>query len=274
MDACVRRHADLCDVMNRIQVFRSQQPWRLSKFVQSARIIAREKERKVAFDAFRDSVLLLRDLASEVRLNQQLVDMSASIAQIMFEYADRDLGESEDWKDDSRTIPYQHEQQTGESHHRRRSTASHRTSNFTRDIELIVRTSMEEGSSNFNYVPARAKLDTGCDENLVSLELLRENGIDESLLSPIQQEIALEGLDSTFFPEFEVELSWYQGYELKKRTAKFYVVKKPPFNILIGSKGFGPDFSDLQNNHALFLAKRSKTPGILPPLANFFVACT
>jgi hypothetical protein len=65
MDACVSRHHDLVAVMHQIEVYRSRRPSQFSKFLQSARIIARERERKAAFDAFRDSVLLLRDLASE-----------------------------------------------------------------------------------------------------------------------------------------------------------------------------------------------------------------
>jgi hypothetical protein len=199
----------------------------------------------------------------------------------MSEYADEELGSDEkDREYNSRALTHQHGRDTEESQHRPQSITSHSDprrgrkaamqefsnlikSNFTRDIRLVVQTSVEQTPWQFKYVPARAKLDTGCEENLVSLELLKANDVHESLLKPIPggEETPLDGLDSTYIPEFEIQLAWYQGHELIKRRSKFYVVNDPPFEILIGMKRFVHDItSDFRMpNPALIIASRSKT---------------
>jgi hypothetical protein len=204
----------------------------------------------------------------------------------MSEYADEELGSDEkDREYNSRALTHQHGRDTEESQHRPQSITSHSDprrgrkaamqefsnlikSNFTRDIRLVVQTSVEQTPWQFKYVPARAKLDTGCEENLVSLELLKANDVHESLLKPIPggEETPLDGLDSTYIPEFEIQLAWYQGHELIKRRSKFYVVNDPPFEILIGMKRFVHDItSDFRMpNPALIIASRSKTKGISP----------
>jgi len=44
-----------------------------------------------------------------------------------------------------------------------------------------------------------------------------EAGINEDLLMPIQKEQSMEfrGVEGIFVPDFTVELSWYQGKEMK-----------------------------------------------------------
>lgn len=201
----------------------------------------------------------------------------------MSEYSE-DLEEpGKDCEDSHPEHPDQHEIFTDESRHDPSNVKSHTTSrpkykaamhelseliktNFTRDIRLIIPISAEQTPWQFKYVPARAKLDTGCEENLVSLEFLKSNEVQQSLLKiiPEDHEIALDGLDSTCVPEFEIRLSWYQGNELKMRKSKFLVVRDPPFDILIGTKRFVHDFTTdfRMPNPVLVIARRSKTRGI------------
>lgn len=204
----------------------------------------------------------------------------------MSEYCDEEPGEDEiDREDKPRVLTHHHSRDTEGSQHRPQSVTSHSNprrgrkaalqefsnlvkSKFTRDIRLVIQTTVEQTPWQFKYVPARAKLDTGCEENLVSLELLKANNLHESFLRPIPEgdEILLDGLESTYIPKFEIQLEWYKGQELKKRCSKFYVVDDPPFEILIGMKRFGDEFtSDYRMpNPILTLASRSKTKGISP----------
>ena len=74
-------------------------------------------------------------------------------------------------------------------------------SNFRRDVTLAIDTT-DLGPRCFKYLPARTKM---------------EAGINEDLLMPIQKEQSMEfrGVEGIFVPDFTVELSWYQGKEMK-----------------------------------------------------------
>lgn len=65
MKACASRHNNLFTVMNRIERCHSRRRSAIFGFLQVPRMITLEGDRRSAFHAFRDSVLLLRDLISE-----------------------------------------------------------------------------------------------------------------------------------------------------------------------------------------------------------------
>ena len=61
---CVDRHRDLMEILNRLRLVQLESRG-LAAMTSRFRIVFMEDERKVAYNAFRDSVLLLRDLSSE-----------------------------------------------------------------------------------------------------------------------------------------------------------------------------------------------------------------
>jgi hypothetical protein len=68
-------------------------------------------------------------------------------------------------------------------------------SNFTRDATIIIDTSTGSGPPRFKYLPVRAKMDTGCDENFVSFDLLVEAGINEELFEVIEKRKGLNSVE-------------------------------------------------------------------------------
>ena len=131
--------------------------------------------------------------------------------------------------------------------------------NFTRDATIVVDRGAG-GPERLCYIPVRAKMDTGCDDNMVHLQVLKDAGIDENLLIPIEADaktelIGVEGFVCT--PDFEIELTWYQDRQMKARKSKFFVVKDAPFDVLIGSHRFAQDL----RRPNLILARRAKTKG-------------
>ncbi|KFY33053.1 hypothetical protein V495_08478 [Pseudogymnoascus sp. VKM F-4514 (FW-929)] len=215
-----------------------------------------------------------------LRMNQQFVNVSAGITQIMLEYSDpepEDAAVSLNSQDYDREVDNVDEHtgsiprriQADEFYQRQRPrtradlqkiTQLIKT-NFTRNVALAV----EIGPHNFKYVPTRAKLDTGSDENLVSLRLLKEAGINEDLWMPIQEEqgVKLSGVVGAVEPEFIVELAWYEGQEMKMQRSKFYIVENPDFDIVIGTKRITQELTKnyRQNIPAYVLASRRRTKG-------------
>ena len=135
-------------------------------------------------------------------------------------------------------------------------------SNFTRDITIAIQI---DAQSMPIYIPARAKVDTGCDENLVAREVVERSGFTDSeldrLLIPIEteQKITFEGIENaTFSPKFQITLTWYQDRQMKSVKETFFVVEDAPFDVNIGLKRFARDFL---RSPALILASRHKKKG-------------
>lgn len=134
-------------------------------------------------------------------------------------------------------------------------------SNYTRDITIVVDVGTGVGPDRFRYIPARAKMDTGCDEDMVSLDLLLRAGIKQEDLKPIDEEtgiefVSVQGL--TAKPEHEIELTWYQDKSMKIRVSRFYVMREAPFDLLLKSTRLSQEI----RSPSLILAGRRKNKGI------------
>lgn len=64
LETCRIHHNEFIKLVQQAWKFRESQG-SISKFLRRARIATQENERRVAYNAFRDSVLLLRDISSE-----------------------------------------------------------------------------------------------------------------------------------------------------------------------------------------------------------------
>ena len=136
--------------------------------------------------------------------------------------------------------------------------------NFTRNATIVVDNGVGTFPERLQYVHVRAKMDTGCNDNLITMELVEKAGIDSSLLNviPEDQAVDLQGLDSAkCTPLYEIDLTWYQDGDMKMRDSRFYVVKEGPFDMLIGSRRFAQDLGS-DGNPSLILAKRRKKKGL------------
>ncbi|OAL22189.1 hypothetical protein AYO22_07233 [Fonsecaea multimorphosa] len=261
---CDRRFQELVEVMNLIQVVLSGSNSPMGRLKRRKTLMETEPERKSAFKNFRSVVLLLRDLCADIRLQQQLVDMSAGLADL---FMDR-----YDWEPPQRAISrpghiYMDEEPAHSTDEREAEKpldplsgiGNWRQANLSvKNATILVGSGSEVSSTRAKYMHLRAKMDTGCDENLITMKVVKRAQIDQSLLKPIQEEDQFEFTMLNGFscaPEFKITLSWYQDCDEKMRRSDFYVVKEGPFDMLIGSRRFAQDFRERQ---ALPVGKRRK----------------
>ena len=134
------------------------------------------------------------------------------------------------------------------------------TQNFTRNAHILLDSGAGALSERLKYVHVRAKMDTGCNDNLITLDLFDKAQIDKSLLVEIPEEdrfelTMIEGAKCT--PIYKIPLTWYHDGDMKMRHSEFYVVKDGPFDMLIGSHRFAQDF-DEYSHPGLVIGKRGK----------------
>lgn len=133
---------------------------------------------------------------------------------------------------------------------------------FTRSITLIIDaledSNGKEPVSRQKEVKILGKLDTASDANLVSYDMLIDEGLQEKLLIPIpvEKRIELHGLEGAkCTPEWEVTLHWYKAKDMKRRKDRFLVIKNAPFEVLFSSDS---SFKQLSDRSVLLSLERFK----------------
>ena len=132
--------------------------------------------------------------------------------------------------------------------------------NFTRNATIVVDSGIGDQPRR---ITVRAKMDTGCSDNLITLDLFEKFGMDKSMLVDIPEEdqfelVMLEGARCTIL--YKIHLIWYYDGDMKMRHSEFFVVKTGPFDMLIGSYRFAQDFAE-QGRPGLIIGKKSKKKG-------------
>ena len=136
--------------------------------------------------------------------------------------------------------------------------------NFTRNATIVMDSGVGTYPERVRYVHVRAKMDTGCDDNLVTMELVEKAGIDRSMLLeiPENETVELRGLEGAkCTPMYETDLRWYQDGDMKMRQHRFYVVEEGPFDMLIGSRRFAQDPGS-HDNPALIVSRLKTKKGV------------
>ncbi|GAP90421.2 hypothetical protein SAMD00023353_4900080 [Rosellinia necatrix] len=188
-------------------------------------ILAFEEPRLMAaYRSFRDTVLMLRDLTSDLRMYQQMIRVSSTMALLL----------SEEPADGTMRLPTEPLESFDPDH----ANGSPRLSefsadvrqkrnelymnfvslmhfDFTRDLVLIIEVAGHEGLDRFEFVPLRNKIDTASDENFISRKILQDHKMDMGKLIPIPEEDrrqrTLEGIGGYFTPEQEIVLRWHSS---------------------------------------------------------------
>ncbi|KAE9372812.1 hypothetical protein N431DRAFT_457498 [Stipitochalara longipes BDJ] len=243
-------------------------------FLRIVRLPLLEKNLKRQYGMFKENVLLLRALCTELRSQQQLVDMRAGISRLVSDYVletddsnvvDEYIGNqtaSEQplrLRDDGNLWP-----PTGEgtlrdnpSHSRQLSLPRRAVlntllqmghSNYVVQATVAIETPHSGDGSQFKFVsteaahtPALVKLDTGSDVDIVSQEFLEQAGFSKFLLQPIPPEEAkcfVTICGKQYRPESKIRLFWYMEGEQRFRRNIFYVVNGAPVDLLLSSKRF------------------------------------
>lgn len=113
----------------------------------------------------------------------------------------------------------------------------HADSNFTMDVTLVLRL---KDSRGLQYIPLRAKMDTGCDHNLISMDILRRENIENDQIEVLEEEIELTGLEGTTYTlKKKITFTWYLKRNMKSRVGDFYIVEDESFDMILGALFWG-----------------------------------
>lgn len=118
---------------------------------------------------------------------------------------------------------------------RRRANRSRHT-NFTMDVTFVLNRRDPQG---LDYVPARAKMDTACDHNLISIDMIRRMGLEDKI-EILERPVELNGLGgSQHALDKKVTLTWYLKRGMRSRVSDYYVVEDEAFDVVLGSVFWG-----------------------------------
>lgn len=134
---------------------------------------------------------------------------------------------------------------------------------FTREIILVLDTGSGGPTERFKYIPAKAKMDTGCTGNLIRRAVLERAFRSESeliqLLLPVAEDVVFDGVnEQKFLPKHRIEITWHQDRGMDSRKDMFYVVDEAPFDLNLGSARLARDLRRTQRS-TLILAGRPRT---------------
>lgn len=101
------------------------------------------------------------------------------------------------------------------------------------DFEFQARLS-PRGISGCKEQVVKAKLDTGCEDNWISLELLGRARMTD-YIEHFHPPKSFTGFGGPLEVSHKIEIDWYVPSQ-QKRHAEFYVAEQLPFDMIIGSK--------------------------------------
>ncbi|PVI02230.1 hypothetical protein DM02DRAFT_310701 [Periconia macrospinosa] len=241
-----------------------------AKIRKRLRLVYTEDVRRAAYHAFRDSVLLLRDLASDARIQRQLSEMSSGLLELLDTELDEEsvIEEPENEETSGKPSrprpnhtawdPLAYAEQHGDSS----DTASkerqkravkpmmHAKSNFTMGVTLVHQ------HQGLSYIPVRGKMDTGCDYNLISTDIVERAKIPDDRIEILKKEIPLNGLEGTKYTlKKRIQFTWYLNRSMKSRIGDFYLVGDDSFDVILGANFWGGS----ESKSALFLQRPGKS---------------
>ncbi|KAF2685244.1 hypothetical protein K458DRAFT_365545, partial [Lentithecium fluviatile CBS 122367] len=244
-----------------------------AKIKKRIRLVYTEDVRRAAYHAFRDSVLLLRDLASEYVMALKLHVSSGLLELMDTEHDDESIVEEPPNEGTSREPPQtkpgrtkwdprayaeqygaamESTSQTTKSQTRAVKPIIHAKSNFTMGVTLVHQ---HEGLS---YIPVRGKMDTGCDHNLISKNIIERAKIANDQIELLDEEIELSGLEGAKYTlKKRIQFTWYLNRGMKSRVGDFYIVEDDSFDVILGSLFWGGS----ESKSALLLQRPWKSPG-------------
>ena len=130
-----------------------------------------------------------------------------------------------------------------------------------RDPFSFSATILRSNEDRVEHTVARAKMDTGCDENWISIRILDRAGLMEKL-EPVESKETYTGFGGESFEPIEkIDITWYGFNTANSRTNTFLVHQKDPFDMVLGSIWITEDSILTLNKPALALRMSKFTKG-------------
>lgn len=113
------------------------------------------------------------------------------------------------------------------------------------------------------HTVARGKLDTGCDQNWISMEVLERAGLRKSIdpIESTQSYIAFGG--GEFEPIGKVDIDWYATNASKSNRTSFLVHHDVPFDMVLGRIWIAEESIFVFNKPVLALRMGNFTRGMV-----------
>ncbi|KAH0547948.1 hypothetical protein GP486_008311 [Trichoglossum hirsutum] len=180
-----------------------------------------------ALKAFMRSVKLLRDIVMELLQEQQKFQHE----QLERIESLRTLAE-EDFSYGSKQRHAQVDLLAGELRSMAQNTTPWQPD--TSDPFSFSATIIHAHEDDSEHTVARGKLDSGCDENWISTEVLMRAGIEDQVDTIEDSETYTAFGGEEFEPVGKVDITWYAINALKSRGASFLVHPAAPFDMILG----------------------------------------
>ncbi|KAF2470011.1 uncharacterized protein BDR25DRAFT_36005 [Lindgomyces ingoldianus] len=230
---CAKLSKRLDSELQHVEGCLDQRGWRRLRGLGKA--MTRTNERRYAYEAFRDAVLLLRELGDSCNTGRQLSSMMADLSDVRVESEiDEDSDSIQKWD------PGEYQERTGlnlddltlsnpnlDSDRPLLKTLA--ASNYTFDARI----SLVKGSQ-ISYIPVRGLWDTGSDAFFISKTILDRANIGEEDMTRLEETHTYHGIGSaSFSPAFSIDLTWHIRRNMNSRRDTFYVTEEEIFDILV-----------------------------------------
>lgn len=112
----------------------------------------------------------------------------------------------------------------------------------------------------------RGKLDSGCDENWVALEVLQRGNLQDDLERIEDGETYSAFGGNSFSPLGRIDITWYALNAVKSRATTFLVHENPPFDFILGRVFIAKESVFVFDKAALALRHGNFTKGTISAL--------
>ena len=111
------------------------------------------------------------------------------------------------------------------------------------------------------WIAGRGILDTGCEDNWISLDIIKRGGMVSSMVRGKNENIYTGFGGKNIEPMGTITITWYANKASKTRQTIFLVEEKGPFDILLGRKFIFSENIFMFNQAALVLRAAPITDG-------------
>ncbi|KAK1827354.1 hypothetical protein QBC39DRAFT_362166 [Podospora conica] len=254
---CERKRNDAIEIMDKIYGVKGDSLKKRNRVLRTVRFaffsVAYEQPLIARFNSFRDTAMLLRELSSDFRIENHIIQLSSAMTLLLNE--DRDP--ASDAGSTTSVHDYGEDHPPGEHHPdrpempprpRRRRDANQflfdflmlQKFNFTRDIIVLIERADAQGADMYEHIPLRNIVDSGSEENFINRGILTHHSMDPAKIRELsedeQKSRTLRTISgSNLTPTHEVTLYWHRLKDTTQRRARFLVVDNPDFDVIIGS---------------------------------------
>ncbi|RYP60315.1 hypothetical protein DL771_010556 [Monosporascus sp. 5C6A] len=251
---CAKKRDDAINIMQKIHGNTPGQKRSIGGNIRYLFLAVQYEQPLIArFNSFRDTVLLLRDLTADLRIEGRMLQLSSTMTMLLNEENQFDRDAESIVSEENQRLPRDgspHRDGTGRPPRPRRRLDANKflfefislqKFDFKRDIFVLVELAGFTGADMYEHVPLRNIVDLGSNEdNFIARRVLDEHNMDPAKISELPEgertKRTLKTIGGSFTPTQEVTLYWHRLKDASQRRARFIVVDDEAFDVIIGHR--------------------------------------